>query len=229
MKILANKYTITNVAIIFLNPWWWIIAQRNLKVSILALALSIILVYFLSSKSKIIFLSFLALTSLLIIISLIQGFDKSIFRISATEEQQLNKRHEFYAHNLGKIYTNRISLSYYKFYSFSLLKLERNFFGNLDPNLYFFASHPRERSGIDEFKKYLFVFLPFFLIGLIFLIYTLRLKIIGYLIAISFISALISPAYILGPILFFPIINFMTAAGLLLSLRFALKYIKPNV
>lgn len=215
MKLLANKYIVTNVIIMLSNPWWWVIVQKDLKVSILAFSLSIIFPYFFHSGSKIIFLFFLVLTSLLIIISLRQAFDESIFRISPREEQQLNKRHEFYAHNLGKIYTNRISLSYFKNYSFSLLKLERNFFGNLDPNLYFFASHPRERTGIDEFEKYTPIFVPFFLIGFIYLICRPKLNLVAYFITALFISSFISPNYNLGPILFFPLFNFVITIGLL--------------
>lgn len=215
MKLLANKYTVANVIIILLNPWWWIIVRKDLTISVLAFVLSITFCYMFYNRSKIIFLSFLVLISLLIIICLKQGFDESILKISALEEQRLNKRHEFYAHNLGKIYTNRISLSYYKFYSFSLLKLERNFFGNLDPNLYFFASHPRERPGIDEFEKYTPIFVPFFLIGFIYSIYRPKLKIVAYFITALFISSFISPNYNLGPVLFFPLINFVMTIGLL--------------
>lgn len=222
----ANKYTVTCVMIILLNPWWWVIIQKDLQISILVFALSIILPYFFHSGSKSILLLFLVLASLLIIICLKQRFDESIFRISPTEEQQLNKRHEFYAHNLGKIYTNRISLSYFKNYSFPLLKLERNFFGNLDTNLYFFASHPRERAGIDEFEKYIPIFVPFFLIGFIYSIYRPKLKIVAYFITALFISSFISPAFNLGPILFFPLINFVITMGFLLSMERILKYKK---
>lgn len=224
----ANQYTVINVIIMLSNPWWWVIIKRDLGVSILVFALSIIFLYFFHSRSKIIILLLLVLTSLLIIISLRQGFDESILRVSAREEQQLNKRHEFYAHNLGKIYTNRISLFYFKNYSFSLLKLERNFFGNLDLNLYFFGSHPRERTGIDEFEKYMPIFAPFFLIGFIYSIFRPKLRIVAYFIIILFISSFISPYYNLGPILFFPLINFVITIGFLLSLESVLKY-KKNV
>lgn len=218
---------VTNIAVILLNPWWWVIIQRDIWVGLLIFALSIIvLIYFFYNRSEIFFLCLLLLTIILIIISLRQAFDESIFRISATGVQQLNKRHEFYAHNLGKLYTNRISLSYFKNYSFSLLKLERNFFGNLDPNLYFFASHPRERAGIDEFEKYTPIFVPFFIIGFIYSICRPKLNLVAYFISMLLISSFISPYYNLGPILFFPFINFVITIGFLLSLKGALKYIK---
>lgn len=37
----------------------------------------------------------------------------------------------------------------------------------LDPNLYFFAGHPRERLGVDEFEKYPYVLFPVFLLGVV--------------------------------------------------------------
>lgn len=35
----------------------------------------------------------------------------------------------------------------------------------LDPNFYFFSNHPRERVGVDEFEKFSYMLLPFFLYG----------------------------------------------------------------
>lgn len=230
----ANKYSVTNIMIILLNPWWWVIIQSDLWIGVIAFILSIVFVHYVVTsssysfynKSKITLLLLLGLTSLLIIIILRQGFDESIFKLSPKEIQQQNKRHEFYAHNLGKIYTNKFSLSYYKNYSYSLLKFERNFFANLDPNLYFFASHPRERAGIDEFEKYTLIFVPFFIIGFIYSIYYPRIKTIAYIFFVLILSSLISPSYKFGPILSFPVINFMITIGFLVSLKFVLKYIK---
>lgn len=222
MKLPKKILIFLSVLIIFINPWWWVIVQKDLLIGILVFILSIITPFFYNGSKFVLF--FLILNILLISTIFRQALDESIFRLSPQEIQQQNKRHEFYAHNLGKVYKNRISLSYFKNYNYPLYKVERNFFANLDPNLYFFASHPRERVEVNEFEKYMFVFLPFFVIGLTFLIYSLRLKIISYLISILFLSAFISSSYKLGPILLFPIINFMIVVGLLLSFKFALKY-----
>ena len=46
-------------------------------------------------------------------------------------------------------------------------KLQENFFEVMDPNLYFFANHPRERVGIVEYEKFPYIFLPFLVIGLL--------------------------------------------------------------
>lgn len=47
------------------------------------------------------------------------------------------------------------------------MRLQQNFFETIDINQYFFASHPRERVGFREFEKFPYIFLPFFIIGII--------------------------------------------------------------
>lgn len=209
-----------NLLVIVLNPWWWVIIQRNILVGLLVFSLSLVVfVYFFQSQSRILLLLLSILTAILFFISIGEAFDESIFRNSALDIQQLNKRHEFYANGLGKVYTNRISLTYFNKFNLPLSKLQSNFFGNLDLNLYFFASHPRERLGVEEFEKYLPIFLPFFLLGFLYIIYVPLSKILIYLIAISLVSSVFSPNYNLGPVLFFPIINFMITIGLILSMK----------
>lgn len=215
-KPLQDPQLLVNLLVIVLNPWWWIIIQRNLLAGLLIFALSLVSVYFFTKKiTKIILLLFLVFTLILVLISAKGAFDESIFSKSALDTQQINKRHEFYARELGKIYTNRFSITYFKQYSSSLYKLQSNFFANLDPNLYFFASHPREQLGVEEFEKYLPIFLPFFLLGLFYSLYKPVSKFLIYAVCILLVSSVISPKYNLGPLLVFPIINFMITIGII--------------
>lgn len=227
-KILFDrKEKCINLLVIILNPWWWVIIQREVWSGLLVFILSFLLLQLLiHGKSGIILISLISLTMILVFITVKQAFDESVFRESALDIQQYNKRHEFYANGLGKIYTNRLSLTYFKEYNFPLYKLNSNFFANLDPNLYFFKSHPRERLGIGEFEKYFPIFLPFFLLGFLYSIYKPLPKIMIYLVAISLISSIISPKYNLGPVLFFPVINFMITVGIILSLTKITKILK---
>lgn len=216
--------------VIMLNPWWWIILQRNLWVGLLVFSLSLVVfVYFWQIKSRALFLLLLVLTMTLIFMTAREAFDESIFKASALDIQQYHKRHEFYANGLGKIYTNRFSLTYFKEYNLPLYKLQRNFFANLDPNLYFFASHPRERLGVEEFKKYSPIFLPFFLVGTLFSIYVLSPAILIYSISILLLSSVVSSKYYLGPILFFPLLNYLITIGIILSLKGGLKYFNKRI
>ncbi len=51
--------------------------------------------------------------------------------------------------------------------SIGFSRIKESFFELLDPNLYFFGSHPRERVGADEFEKLPLLFLPFLALGLL--------------------------------------------------------------
>lgn len=220
MRGIANGSIPIHILVILLNPWWWIIIQRNFWVGPVVFILSLVVfIYFWQIKSSKLLLLLLVLTAVLFFIAVKEAFDESIFRNSALDIQQYNKRHEFYANNLGKIYTNRFSLTYFKEYNFPFTKLQRNFFANLDPNLYFFKSHPRERLGVEEFKKYSPIFLPFFLVGALFSIYVLSPGILIYSVSILLLSSIVSPKYYLGPILFFPILNYLITIGVILSLK----------
>lgn len=219
-----------HLLVIILNPWWWVIIQRDLWVGLLVFVLSFtVFLYFFKGKLRIFLLLLSVLTVILFFISVRKAFDESILRVSSLDIQQYNKRHEFYAIGLGKIYTNRFSLAYFKEYNFPLYKLQSNFFANLDPNLYFFASHPRERLGIEEFNKYLPIFLPFFLIGILYSIYILSPNLFIYSISISLLSSIISSKYNLGPILFFPLINLAITIGIILSLKRGLRYFNKGI
>ncbi|OGM27130.1 hypothetical protein A2962_03440 [Candidatus Woesebacteria bacterium RIFCSPLOWO2_01_FULL_39_61] len=49
--------------------------------------------------------------------------------------------------------------------SIAFFRLSKNFSEVIDPNLYFFANHPRERVGIKEIEKFSFMLLPVFIYG----------------------------------------------------------------
>lgn len=220
---------VLHLFVIIFNPWWWLILQKNFWIASLIFALSfIVFCYFYLNRSRFFLTILLSVTGILIFISIKGGFDNTIFANSALEIQQYNKRHEFYAVDLGKIYTNRFSLLFFKDYSLPLYKLQRNLFLNLDPNLYFFKSHPRERGGIDEFDKYLPVFLPFFLVGILYCIFVLFTRILIYFLPILIISSVISPSFYLGPILFFPIINLLITMGMALGFEKLLEFSKKG-
>lgn len=60
--------------------------------------------------------------------------------------------------------------------SWNLSWFEDNFGLSVDPNYYFFANHPRERVEVAEIEKLSFVWLPFFLVGLLNLVNILKKK-----------------------------------------------------
>ena len=221
---MLSKQNLVGLTIIFIlifsNPWIYVIYRNN---PILASLIGLItLLLFLTKifKQKTYIFIFILL-SILVLLLLRTGFDSTIFSKNPTEVKQLNTRHEFYNQDLGFLFTNKYSLNYYQNYSLSVLKLNRNLFYNLDPNLYFFASHPREKAGINEFEKFSAVYLPFFIIGLFSIIFRKNYKWLKiYSILTILISAFLIPTFPIGPILFFPIVLLLIENGLLQILTY---------
>lgn len=93
-------------------------------------------------------------------------------------------------------------------------RLERNFFETIDPNLYFFSNHPRERVGVTEFEKFTYVLLPAFLYGLYLIIKEKRYLLLAYLFLSVGIISVVGHDNLLGPFLLFPIISLSIFVGL---------------
>lgn len=96
--------------------------------------------------------------------------------------------------------------------SIAISRIENNFAQAIDPALYFFANHPRERIGIREFEKYPYLLFPAFIIGLIILKSRFKL-LICLLIPPILILSLIGHNNSLGPFSLFPFITIVTTFG----------------
>lgn len=110
--------------------------------------------------------------------------------------------------------------------SIAFFRIRKNFFENLDLNLYFFAGHPRERVGIAEFEKFLYVLLPLFLVGI-----PGFLKGKKYLFLLTFFLPLLLSAFIgnrnqLGPFSVFPFISTSIYSGGICFFQKTLKFSK---
>ncbi len=208
------------LAVFFLTPWFWKLFKINPLILLLLIVFNFMLLYItFKSPKKIIKIATFVLFLLLIFYNLQKGFDKGIWTINQNQALEQNRRHSFYAASLGKIYTNKIGLLYYTKISDPLTRLQKNLFSNLEINLYFFASHPRERTDANEFEKYSFLLLPFFLIGIFYMVKKNILSLELFFLAAILISAFININYVLGPILFFPLINTVITLGFLFVIR----------
>lgn len=207
-----NKKTIIFILIIFTNAWIWRIFGNSLLLGVSLVTLSFLLVF----KYKI---SSLILLGILGIFLLKSNFDANFVQISSFEKTKIEHRNTYYTQGLGRIYANRIGI--YLNYSISpyLSRFSRNLAYNLDPNLYFFAGHPRERGNAVEFEKFSFYLLPVFAIGIISLFSGTFGLIILYFLLSLFITALASPGFELGPILLFPFITAVLYMGTLRVLK----------
>lgn len=198
-QILANNFILGATLLLIELGLFVLITQKNLK----------------KAYRNTILLSGLILLTLGIIF-VRANFDRTLLTISPTEISVLSQRHAYLAEGLGRIFTNRYVLHYYKDYSMAVGKYERNIFYSLDPNLYFFRSHPREKAGIDEYDKYSPLFLPLFVLGIFYLILyskVYRFLLLYFIIALL-ATGLTSPYYKLGPVLMFPFVNMILYLGL---------------
>jgi len=152
---------------------------------------------------------FLPLLSIGILL-LQKPFSKTIFSLSDLDTYYLNERRSLYPNPvIGRIFENKATQVIYQF--------KKNFFNGLDINLYFFATHPRERPEVSEVERFNWLFLPFFLSGIF---YQLRKRIfwmVSYffitLTSISFFGSIDNYIFLLYPFfiltIFLGIYNFL--------------------
>ncbi len=223
MKV-AKKFFLL-LTILFFNLWTWEIFKENIVLAISLLSITITLFALEILKTtffhKIIFL-ILVFSYLAVSILQISKLDKSILEKNPTEVSIFHRQHAYFAEGLGFLYTNKFSLQFYTHLYYPLAKYFRNVSYCIDPNLYFFHSHPREKSGIDEVAKYSPLVLPFFIIGLFIHFLSLeRYKLLNiYLILSVLLTGFISPYFKLGPVLIFPYINIIILLGIMKTLEF---------
>lgn len=104
----------------------------------------------------------------------------------------------------------------------ALTRIRYNFLEQLDPNLYFFANHPRERVGVNEFERFPYIILPFFLVGVSVALRKHRYLLVLSLIAVS-ITSVFGMSNILGNISLFPLLVVFIYIGIV---KILIKYEK---
>lgn len=203
------------------NYWFWQIFKASLVLCAFLLFLEFAIFKLTNKKDTkkeiVFYYVFIILCMLMFGFFVIkQKFDETIVVNSPTEVHILNQRHGYLSEGLGVIFTNKVSQQYYANWNPKIGKYLRNVSYILDPNLYFYRSHPREKAGIDEAEKYSPFVLPFFIIGILFLITHAEsyLPLIIYLLLAVFISGFIDPGCSLGPVLMFPFMNIFLYLGL---------------
>ena len=216
-----NKPSLILLFISIFNPCIWKIFQLNIFLAILLIITSFLLFNLLSKHefSPKYLIVTIIIFCILSVIGVKLGYDQDLKKLKFYEEIQLDGRNKYYSKELGRLFLNRYSLNYYKNYNPYLYKFQHNFFSVLDPNLYFFSSHPRERPGINEFEKFPSFYSGLFIIGVIYILQFQPLLAIIYFLSAALISGFISPGFELGPILFFPFVVTLTALGVIHLLR----------
>ena len=139
------------------NYWIWHTFHNNLFFCLWGIFLSLFILKFNGSTTA--GLLVVLISIFFVAIFFLQTSPKLIFDLSDLEIYTINERRSYYSRRfIGQFLENK------PLYIFS--KWQKNVFESLDINNYFFASHPRERLGISEYKKFPFIYLPVFLFGL---------------------------------------------------------------
>lgn len=146
------------------NLWLWKILDFNLLMGILVIITSIFLWLSFSVGKKYFFYIALGLFILLIFAQWQTSYKTPITYLNENEKLIQQTRLRAYPPLFYKIPVanwleqRKEAIFFYK--------LEENFSEAIDPNLYFFANHPRERIGVVEFEKFPYILLPVFILGL---------------------------------------------------------------
>lgn len=213
------------------NYWFWQIINFNIILSFALLIIELILfraVIQKSDRKNMRVLSFVVIFILLVSggILIKKNIDKNLFVNSPTEVSLYNQRHGYFSEGLGFIFNNKVTQHYYTDLDRGLGKYATNVSYVIDPNLYFFRSHPREKAGIDEYDKYSPFVLPLFIIGTLILIANFKeyLLLILYFVLSVLITGFITPGFKLGPVLMFPFVNIILYLGFVKTVQ-VIKYL----
>jgi len=180
------------ILVVIGNYWTHFLFSHNLTGLIIVISISVLL--FISDYLK----KFKYLIFLLPLIYIIFSFNykNTVFNLSPEEIYFINQRRAYFPNlSVGKIYENKL-------FRFSF-NYQKNIFEGLDINYYFFGTHPRERVGITEIRKFPFVYLPFFIVGLFSLLKKQKFIYLLYFLSSIFLASFFRPIDIYS-FLFFP-------------------------
>ena len=205
--------------VLLANFWIWRILFNSVPLGLLVLASSIFLYLSFKRNSKKYFFAFLVLFSLLLIFQWKTTSEESLVELSNDEQRVQQMRLKEYP-------PIRISIAHWfenREESIAFFRILENFSETIDPNLYFFANHPRERIGINEFEKFPYIFLPLFFYGLVLSVAERRKLVLGmsFILPVVLIS-IIGHKNQLGPFSLFPFLAVSITHGLELLFQTAI-------
>jgi len=195
------RLALFSIIVFLFTPWFKVIFDTSI------LLFALLVMFYLVLLASIFWKRFIFIAVLfnifLLAFTLPKFMDTSFYKVDDLDKGVLQKRFDLYGSYMGKLYLNGVAYRYHFGVEPGLRVFEKNFFENLDPNNYFFKSHPRERSWAYEFQKIspiliLFVFLGFGLIA------KKEKHILIFGVFNFFVSSLYSPTSLVGPINLLP-------------------------
>lgn len=190
------------------NFWIYWIFKNNFFIGELLIIETALLVFAIfPGKRKLISMFSIIILLYLSLFLTLNYFDKSIFSVSTIESIRIDQRQSFYAHELGRIYQNRIGLFYFDNLQVIFGKMSDNFFSALDFNSYF------SPALISEYGKFSLFLSPLFLLGALLIIKDIKKIPIIYLLIALCVSTITHLDSILEPLIMFPFISLCIVIG----------------
>lgn len=207
-----NKLISISVLLVvsFSNFWIYWIYEKNFFLGesiIIETVLLFLLV--INNFTKVISALILIILLMTSIYLLTNYFDKEISSPSTIESIKIRQRRQFYAPELGKIYTNRFGIYYFDNLRLIFNKLSSNFFSNMDLSVYF-----SPRTLIDR-EKYALFLSPLFIFGFLSVLGKLKAILFIYLLPAMFVSSLLELDSTLHPLLMLPFMSLCITIGLI--------------
>ena len=212
------------VLIAFANAWIWRIFKFNFPLFILLILLTIILNYLIIRKiTRKLLVFFVILLGIVTFFQWKTTTPQSLTLLDNDEQRIKQERLQYYnpSSHYMRILFARLDLKNFLEGDLNIAstKLQRNFFETIDPNVYFFAGHPRERVWANDFEKFPFILIAPFLVGLYQIIKKKNRFIFSYFLASLILITLIGHKNTMGPFILFPLFVICIRYGLLKILK----------
>jgi len=203
------------------NQWIWRIAQLNFNLFLFLLVISLVLYKSLESRKY--YLALIILVGLSLFFQWRFTNFESLNLLSNDEQRVQTLRLKFYnpEDHYTRVIFYRLNLKNFLEGNFTIVttRILKNFFETIDPNVYFFAGHPRERVGIPEFEKFPYIFALPFMIGFFNLIGSKKiLFFINFLFCILLLS-IIGHKSSIGAFILFPFFVVAITCGIKLIFK----------
>lgn len=190
------------LAIIVINLLLYGIFQDDLIFGLLLFAQSVLLYFNFVSGGFFTKLPAFIVLIILIPLSLYKDFDRTFIYPSALEADVRASRHEYFAFELGKLFNNRVSITYTRLILPLATKFNKNMF-----------SHLAFDSLLNVQSIFSLISVPLFLLGIFKAAYGVNKFIVFYLSAVFIIGGLLTFAGRYGSLLYVPMINLLIYLG----------------
>ncbi|MBX4205575.1 hypothetical protein KW795_00080 [Candidatus Microgenomates bacterium] len=202
----------------FVNLWLYKIASFNIVIAVLVLAISFLVLN--SYRRNKVYVLLIVLFIILSIVQIRTTNVKSLINLSEDQKVSQTRRVRqyppVYINFLGKTIWIPVAHWFEERKEYRVLdRLGKNFSEILDPNLYFFASHPRETDQIESFEKFAYILLPIFIIGFVKFLKSKNVVLLVLTLVVPIlISTIIGTRNPIGPITLFPLFTLSIYLGL---------------